>query len=266
MSPATCCRSRSTASTPILYYNKDLFRAAGLDPEIAPKTWPEVGAAAKRLRASGRGLRLHHVVAVLDQCREFFRVSQPADLDPGPTASAASTRCLNFNNPVMVRHIAQLAEWQATKVFDYSGRAHVGGAALSERRMRHLHRLVGDPRRHQGQFEIRGRLRHVAVLARRRRRAAEHHHRRRDAVGAARPAARRIQGRRQVLRLPVEAGGSGRLAPEHRLSAGDPGGVRSDPRAGLLRSQSRYRDLDRADHAEAADRKFAGASGSARSC
>src|ERR1700748_3079196 len=41
------------ASTPILYYNKDLFRAAGLDPEVAPKTWPEVGGAAKRLRAAG---------------------------------------------------------------------------------------------------------------------------------------------------------------------------------------------------------------------
>src|SRR4030081_3502173 len=44
------------ASTPILYYNKDLFRSAGLDPEIAPKTWPEVGAAAKRLRAAGAAL------------------------------------------------------------------------------------------------------------------------------------------------------------------------------------------------------------------
>ena len=30
---------------------------------------------------------------------------------------------LTFNNRVMVRHIAQLAEWQKTKVFDYSGRA-----------------------------------------------------------------------------------------------------------------------------------------------
>ena len=29
---------------------------------------------------------------------------------------------LTFNNPAMVRHIAQLAEWQTTKVFDYSGR------------------------------------------------------------------------------------------------------------------------------------------------
>ena len=71
------------ASTPILYYNKDLFRAAGLDPEVAPKTWPEVGAAAKRLRASGARLRFHHLLAVLDQCREFFRLPQSADLDQG---------------------------------------------------------------------------------------------------------------------------------------------------------------------------------------
>src|SRR5216683_958219 len=41
------------SSTPILYYNKDLFRTAGLDPDVAPRTWPEVGAAAKRLRAAG---------------------------------------------------------------------------------------------------------------------------------------------------------------------------------------------------------------------
>ena len=30
---------------------------------------------------------------------------------------------LTFNNPTVVRHIAQLAEWQTTKMFDYSGRA-----------------------------------------------------------------------------------------------------------------------------------------------
>ena len=71
------------ASTPILYYNKDLFRAAGLDPEVAPKTWPEVGAAAKRLRAAGAGLRPDHVLAVLDQCREFLRLPQSAARDQG---------------------------------------------------------------------------------------------------------------------------------------------------------------------------------------
>src|SRR5215475_15664445 len=41
------------ASTPILYYNKDKFRFAGLDPNEPPKTWPEVAAAAEKLRGAG---------------------------------------------------------------------------------------------------------------------------------------------------------------------------------------------------------------------
>lgn len=40
-------------STPILYYNADLFRKAGLDPNHPPKTWPEVRAAAKKIQAQG---------------------------------------------------------------------------------------------------------------------------------------------------------------------------------------------------------------------
>ncbi|MGB8647044.1 MAG: ABC transporter substrate-binding protein [Anaerolineae bacterium] len=36
-------------STPVLYYNKDLFKAAGLDPEKAPATYQEMVDAAKKL-------------------------------------------------------------------------------------------------------------------------------------------------------------------------------------------------------------------------
>ena len=41
------------SSTPILYYNKDLFRRAGLDPDVAPKTWADVAAAAKQPQIAG---------------------------------------------------------------------------------------------------------------------------------------------------------------------------------------------------------------------
>jgi sn-glycerol 3-phosphate transport system substrate-binding protein len=47
-------------STPILYYNKDAFREAGLDPEKPPATWEELVEYAKRLTkrdASGRAVR-----------------------------------------------------------------------------------------------------------------------------------------------------------------------------------------------------------------
>jgi sn-glycerol 3-phosphate transport system substrate-binding protein len=110
------------ASTPILYYNKNLFRAAGLDPETAPKTWPEVGEAARRLRASGA------VCGFTTSWPSWINVENFSAFHNLPISTRANgfdglDAVLNFNNPVMVRHIAQLAEWQATKVFDYSGRA-----------------------------------------------------------------------------------------------------------------------------------------------
>ena len=37
-------------STPTLFYNADLFAAAGLDPEHPPKTWDEVEAAGKQIK------------------------------------------------------------------------------------------------------------------------------------------------------------------------------------------------------------------------
>jgi sn-glycerol 3-phosphate transport system substrate-binding protein len=46
-------------STPVMYYNKDMFRAAGLDPEKPPVTWKELAAAAEKLtvRRDGRVTR-----------------------------------------------------------------------------------------------------------------------------------------------------------------------------------------------------------------
>ncbi len=110
------------ASTPILYYNKDLFRAAGLDPEVPPKTWPEVGAAAKKLRVFGA------VCGLTTSWPSWINVENFSAFHNLPISTMANgfgglNAELNFNNPVVVRHIAQLAEWQATKVFDYSGRA-----------------------------------------------------------------------------------------------------------------------------------------------
>ena len=42
-------------STPVLYYNKTLFEAAGLDPEKGPETWDDVVSFSDALAASGVG-------------------------------------------------------------------------------------------------------------------------------------------------------------------------------------------------------------------
>jgi len=109
------------ASTPILYYNKDLFRAAGLDPDVAPKTWPDIGAAAKRLRAAGAPC------GVTTSWPSWINVENFSAFHDLPMSTSANgfgglNAELTFNNPMMLRHITQLAEWQTTKVFDYSGR------------------------------------------------------------------------------------------------------------------------------------------------
>lgn len=41
------------SSSPILYYNKDTFKKAGLDADNPPKTWPDVFAAAQKIKESG---------------------------------------------------------------------------------------------------------------------------------------------------------------------------------------------------------------------
>jgi sn-glycerol 3-phosphate transport system substrate-binding protein len=110
------------ASTPILYYHKDMFRRAGLDPEIAPKTWSDVGTAAAKLRAAGAAC------GFTTAWPSWVNVENFSAFHNRPIATRANGMGgldaeLTFNNPLMVRHVAQLAEWQKTRVFDYGGRA-----------------------------------------------------------------------------------------------------------------------------------------------
>ncbi len=109
------------ASTPILYYNKDQFRAAGLDPEVAPKTWPELGQAAKRLRDHGIACGFTTSWPAWINI-ENFSAFHNLPVSTRANGFAGLDAVLTFNNPPVTRHVAQLAEWQKTKVYDYSGR------------------------------------------------------------------------------------------------------------------------------------------------
>jgi sn-glycerol 3-phosphate transport system substrate-binding protein len=109
------------SSTPIVYWNKDAFQKAGLDPEKPPKTWPETFETAKKLRAAGIPCGLTASWVSWTQIENFsawhnLSLATKANGLDGPDA------VLQFNNPSVARHIANLAEAQKDKSFDYGGR------------------------------------------------------------------------------------------------------------------------------------------------
>ena len=119
---------------------------------------------------------------------------------------------LAFNTPLHVRHIENLANMAKQGLFVYKGRGNAADATF----------VSGECAMVTGSSALYGNIKrnakfafgisHAALLPRRPRRAAEHRDRRRQPVGDVGQEARRIQGRRRVLRLPVEARGGGRPA------------------------------------------------------
>jgi len=59
------------SSTPVLYYNKDAFKRAGLDPNKPPKTWPEVAECAQKIVAAyaDQAAKIGPIVEKLDAAR-----------------------------------------------------------------------------------------------------------------------------------------------------------------------------------------------------
>jgi sn-glycerol 3-phosphate transport system substrate-binding protein len=109
------------SSTAIVYWNKDAFQKADLDPEKPPKTWPETFAVAKKLKAGGANCAVVPAWISWTQIEQFnpwhnLPLATKANGLDGPDAE------LVFNTPAMVKHIAALAEAIKDKSFDYGGR------------------------------------------------------------------------------------------------------------------------------------------------
>jgi sn-glycerol 3-phosphate transport system substrate-binding protein len=109
------------SSTTVFWYNKDAFEKAGLDPNRAPQTWPEVVAAMAKLKASGHACPFTTGWQTWTQLESFSAWHNVPFLTKengfgGPDAK------LVFNGPVQVRHIANLQEWLKKGYFVYGGR------------------------------------------------------------------------------------------------------------------------------------------------
>ena len=84
------------SSTPVLYYNKDAFKKAGLDPEQPPKTWQDLAEYTAKLKAAGM------------KC--------------GYASGWQGWIQIENNKPEQVKHIALLEELNKKGDFSYFGR------------------------------------------------------------------------------------------------------------------------------------------------
>ena len=110
------------SSTPVMYFNKEIFSAAGLDPDSPPRTWSEVEEAAQMIIDSGEAS-----CGFTTGWQSWVQLENFSALHDAPFATQANGFLgmdaeLMFNSPLHVRHIENMAEWQGSGVFGYGGR------------------------------------------------------------------------------------------------------------------------------------------------
>lgn len=110
-------------SLPVLFYNREAFVRAGLDPAKPPRTWWELQEAAGALRDAGHACPLTssrfawvHVENVASQHGEPIVAMDRKGAQPA------------INNLVNVKHMALLTSWHKSRYFVYSGAGNEGDA------------------------------------------------------------------------------------------------------------------------------------------
>ncbi|TAN53809.1 MAG: extracellular solute-binding protein, partial [Betaproteobacteria bacterium] len=110
-----------SVSTPILFYNKDAFRKAKLDPEQPPKSWYEFPKVIEALKEAGVecGYTTTWPSWVLIENMSTWHNQDFATRDNGLGGLDAR---LVFNTHLMVRHVSMLSSWARAGYFTYAGR------------------------------------------------------------------------------------------------------------------------------------------------
>jgi sn-glycerol 3-phosphate transport system substrate-binding protein len=116
------------SSTPVLWYNKDAFRKAGLDPDRPPQTWAQVQQAARRIRAANAA-----PCGVSTAWPTWVHFENFGALHDIPFATRANgfegfDAELTINAPLYVRHLQFLVDMQREGTFKYGGRDSAGDA------------------------------------------------------------------------------------------------------------------------------------------
>lgn len=114
------------SSSSVMWYNKDAFRRAGLNPDQPPRTWPDVFEAAKKLRAAGYDKCGFSSAWITWLNIEQFSLWHNVPLSTRANGIDGFDTELRFNSPLHVRHLQNLIELQRDNTFSYSGRTNTG--------------------------------------------------------------------------------------------------------------------------------------------
>jgi len=117
------------SSTTVFHFNKDAFKAAGLDPNKPPTTWPEVAKAAAMLKIAGHKCPFTTSWVSWTQLESFSAWHNTEFATKGNGMRGTDAR-LTFNSPLHVRHIENLANMAKNGLFVYKGRGNAADATF----------------------------------------------------------------------------------------------------------------------------------------
>lgn len=107
------------SSTPVLYYNKALFKQAGI--EQPPKTWKEMGAVSQKLLDAGVKCGFTTTWQSWTQIENFGARNNLPIATKNNGFDGTDTSFL-FNQAPFVAHIQRMADWSKSGIFKYGGR------------------------------------------------------------------------------------------------------------------------------------------------
>ena len=118
------------SSTTVLFWNKDAFKAAGLDPEKPPRTWGEVVQAGASLKAAGHKCPLTTAWQTWTQLESFSAWHNVEFATKNNGFGGVDAR-LDFNSALHVRHVENLLNLSKQGIFVYGGRGAAGDAKFA---------------------------------------------------------------------------------------------------------------------------------------
>ncbi|KDE41203.1 Glycerol-3-phosphate ABC transporter, periplasmic glycerol-3-phosphate-binding protein [Nitrincola lacisaponensis] len=109
------------SSTPIMYYNRDVFSAAGLDPETPPATWNDMVDASRKIIDSGAATCGFTTSWPSWVMLENFSAWHNLPLGTQDNGFNGMDTELIFNNDRVARHWDNLKQWQDSGIFKWGG-------------------------------------------------------------------------------------------------------------------------------------------------